>query len=146
MIRFSMDIANSIISPLVIGQVDVMHYQTALAEVRTDHYWLSVHRLFSSHSVTSRVFVAQTLITWCLEYILYNLIPQVTVSGTSGMKYGATVQAPVEIDSAPNFSLENLVPIPCGGFVERGFVADLNTAITTAIMSTTVFNEGKRKY
>ena len=32
-VRFSMDVSGSVISPLVMGQIDVSEFQTALAEV-----------------------------------------------------------------------------------------------------------------
>ena len=60
------------------------------------------------------------------------------------MKYGEAVQEPVMIEGAKYFSLEELVPIPCGDFLERGFVTDLNMALKTAIESTTVFSEGMK--
>ena len=44
-VRFSMDISGSVISPLVMGQVNVSEFQTALAEVSIQFFFLLVFLL-----------------------------------------------------------------------------------------------------
>lgn len=63
-----------------------------------------------------------------------------TATGTT-MTYDTLVVSPVEVESAPYYSLEELVPFPCEQFLQRGFVPDLNTALTTAVNAMTDFTD-----
>ena len=66
-----------------------------------------------------------------------------SISGTSNMKYGSVVQEVVTVENVEYYSLEELVPMPCKEFIQRGFVADLNTALTEAVKSMTSFTQSK---
>ena len=59
------------------------------------------------------------------------------------MKYGSVVQEAVVVENVEYYSLEDLVPMPCQEFIQRGFTADLNTALTAAVKSMTPFSQSK---
>ena len=55
------------------------------------------------------------------------------------MTYGSVVQTAVEVESVRYYSLEDLVPIPCTRFLQRGFVVDINNALTKAVTGMAAF-------
>ena len=66
-----------------------------------------------------------------------------TVSGVTETTYGSVVQEIIEVEDIVNYSLEELVSMPCTDFVQRGYLTTLNTALTTAVTSMTAFTESK---